>query len=350
MAMEDDPQVPKSGPMSGRVFRNPGHRPAAADRHLDSQPSTVNSVVVNPPGQLFLPAHSAFNKWGVDVRVRFILSRPSKGSSRFCAPVERVEQKTPTRGKVADSKKLVQLPPPGSTIVSHYIKVEGTYHKIEPNFFRPNITKDQREGSNFSKLVGKGSEGLLGFDVDKKADNNENQERLRKLSPGAICISELLTPTDLARMPIATSGQSPSDSTAGRILPEKNNKEKSLERNIDNVVFGDVLFKSWYPSWYPKEIIGEKGLVGDGKGIVVQTLYVCKWCFGYGKNVEEWARHCRACEKATAGPPGRKIYTHGPTGSWSVWEVDGEVDTVSFLLFCHPFPNLLFASTLLSFC
>ncbi|KAH8590821.1 acyl-CoA N-acyltransferase [Bisporella sp. PMI_857] len=111
----------------------------------------------------------------------------------------------------------------------------------------------------------------------------------------------------------------------------KDNKDKTIERNIDKVVFGDVIFKSWYPSWYPKEIIGEKGLLGDGRGIVVQTLYVCKWCFGYGKNVEEWARHCRGCLRATAGPPGRKIYTHGQTGTWSVWEVDGEVDT----LFCQ---------------
>jgi hypothetical protein len=112
--------------------------------------------------------------------------------------------------------------------------------------------------------------------------------------------------------------------------PERIDREKTLERNIDNVVFGDVMFKSWYPSWYPKEIIGEKALTGDGKGIVVQTLYVCKRCFAYSKVAEDWVRHLRVCEK---GVPGKSVYVHGAgQGVWSVWEVDGGVDTVSTLL------------------
>jgi MYST family zinc finger domain len=110
-------------------------------------------------------------------------------------------------------------------------------------------------------------------------------------------------------------------------LSEQIDREKALERNIDNVVFGDVIFKSWYPSWYPKEIIGEKALSGDGKGIVVQTLYVCKRCFSYSKVPEEWVRHSRLCEKEV---PGRRVYVHDARqGVWSVWEVDGGVDTVS---------------------
>ena len=92
------------------------------------------------------------------------------------------------------------------------------------------------------------------------------------------------------------------------------------------VVFGDVMFKAWYPSWYPKEIIGEKALDGKGLGIVVQTLYVCKKCFGYGKEVHDWVRHTQVCRKEA---PGSKIYDHGPDAIWSVWEVDGGVDTVS---------------------
>lgn len=96
------------------------------------------------------------------------------------------------------------------------------------------------------------------------------------------------------------------------------------------MVFGDVLFKSWYPSWYPKEIIGEKALAGDNKGIVVQTLYVCKRCFAYSKVVEDWVSHCNLCEKEV---PGQQVYVHGAgQGVWSVWEVDGGVDTVSFIL------------------
>jgi hypothetical protein len=102
-------------------------------------------------------------------------------------------------------------------------------------------------------------------------------------------------------------------------------REKALERNIDNVIFGDVTFKAWYPSWYPKEIIGEKGLNGESKGIVVSELYVCKRCFGYGKAVVEWVSHTRCCEKEV---PGRQVYRHGKEGVWAVWEVDGGVDTV----------------------
>jgi hypothetical protein len=115
---------------------------------------------------------------------------------------------------------------------------------------------------------------------------------------------------------------------------EEKDREKALERNIDNVVFGDRMFRAWYPSWYPKEIIGEKAL-SDAKavGIVVQTLYVCKKCFGYGKEVHDWARHCQRCEKEL---PGTRVYLHGAGEGksekecvWSVWEVDGGVDTVS---------------------
>lgn len=164
----------------------------------------------------------------------------------------------------------------------------------------------------------------------------------RKAEPSpsnTICISTVLAATELAMPPLDTSLlkrraslSTPLHSqTSSKTRTEKIDREKALERNIDNVVFGDVMFKSWYPSWYPKEIIGEKALNGDGKGIVVQTLYVCKKCFGYSRVVEEWVGHCRICEK---GVPGKRVYVHGAEkdvgeGSWSVWEVDGEVDTVS---------------------
>ncbi|KAL2063996.1 hypothetical protein VTL71DRAFT_4490 [Oculimacula yallundae] len=121
--------------------------------------------------------------------------------------------------------------------------------------------------------------------------------------------------------------------------PDKD--KETLERNIENVIFGEVTFKAWYPSWYPKEIIGEKALTvgaGDKGGIVVPELYVCKRCFGYGKVLVEWVRHCRCCEREV---PGKKVYVHGgwreddsprpAVGEWSIWEVDGGVET----LFCQ---------------
>ncbi len=135
-----------------------------------------------------------------------------------------------------------------------------------------------------------------------------------------------------------TSSSTSASSSVSKAQPDLDSKvskhEKPLERNIDNVIFGDVTFKAWYPSWYPKEIIGEKALNGESRGIVVPELYVCRRCFGYGKVLVDWVRHCRCCEK---GVPGEKVYSHGvgrgggdPT--WTVWEVDGSVDTVSISL------------------
>jgi hypothetical protein len=124
----------------------------------------------------------------------------------------------------------------------------------------------------------------------------------------------------------------------GKKETEKERREKDLERNIDNVIFGDVTFKAWYPSWYPKEIIGEKALSCEGKGpgITVKELYVCRRCFGYSKALVDWVRHCRCCEREV---PGSKVYTHGAEGEgggWSVWEVDGSVETVSNSLSLPP--------------
>lgn len=119
---------------------------------------------------------------------------------------------------------------------------------------------------------------------------------------------------------------------------EQKKKDEPGERNIDNVIFGDITFKAWYPSWYPASIIGEKALSDTKKecGIVVSELYVCNRCFGYSKTLVEWVRHCRCCEK---GVPGTRIYVHAEDGivagegdeaRWSIWEVDGGVETVCF--------------------
>lgn len=47
-----------------------------------------------------------------------------------------------------------------------------------------------------------------------------------------------------------------------------------------------------------------------------------------------WVGHVKACSRRLGGGeamvPGRRIYTHGDSG-WGIWEVDGEVDRVSFL-------------------
>lgn len=178
-------------------------------------------------------------------------------------------------------------------------------------------------------------------------------------------------------------------------------KPSTAERNIDNVVFGDVMFRAWYPSPYVKEVVGKevieerkirglaasggagnvvdsvwkvdgahtngytagggpiviggKGLQPDGTvSLMLERLFVCRWCFAYTRHVGEAVGHRRSCERQPGqrlgedgwGVPGRKIYTHPLSkaekmkrgagkgqGVWSVWEVDGEVDTVT-PIFC----------------
>jgi len=186
---------------------------------------------------------------------------------------------------------------------------------------------------------------LLGFEEIGTATGGEGREREKDLSKGTICISTLLTAIDLVGMPsmnFSTIGARRRSSVASITAPShmktvtkavaKEDGKKALddkiahERNINQVVLGDTLFTTWYPSWYPNETLPEKE---KGKGIVVETLYVCKWCFAYGKCVEDWVQHCKVCERASDGPPGRKIYSHGEKGILSVWEVDGDAEKVA---------------------
>lgn len=111
------------------------------------------------------------------------------------------------------------------------------------------------------------------------------------------------------------------------------------------------MFQAWYPSPYVKDIVGKDVIEEvrkkgpDGKPIVaelmLERLYVCQWCFGYCRDLVDAIGHRKFCERSPAKGgdiPGRLIYTHPPSktaagraeGSvWSVWEVDGEIDTVS---------------------
>ncbi|KAH6891275.1 acyl-CoA N-acyltransferase [Thelonectria olida] len=161
------------------------------------------------------------------------------------------------------------------------------------------------------------------------------------------------------------------------------------DRNIDKVVLGNICFRTWYPSYYGKEVLGDisghSGKTGSkdtggkdqtgGKAAsrkerdhlpVLERLYVCPCCFKYSKELVAWWRHVRVCE-GQAHVPGRKIYTHPQgrrkvliphdgkvpapgakkrrgeggvkyieeviqdEGEWSIWEVDGEQDP----LFCQ---------------
>ena len=82
-------------------------------------------------------------------------------------------------------------------------------------------------------------------------------------------------------------------------------------RNVLNVVLGDMLFKTWYPSFYPEELIGRE----------TERLYVCRWCFRYTKDVSEYAVHVRHCALEPHEPPGKLIYAKAP---YAIYEIDGE--------------------------
>lgn len=50
---------------------------------------------------------------------------------------------------------------------------------------------------------------------------------------------------------------------------------------VHNVVLGDIQFKTWYPSFYPEELVGRN----------LQRLYVCQWCFKYSEEVTTFLAH-----------------------------------------------------------
>ncbi|EAW09531.1 putative histone acetyltransferase (MysT1) [Aspergillus clavatus NRRL 1] len=82
------------------------------------------------------------------------------------------------------------------------------------------------------------------------------------------------------------------------------------ERNVKHVVLGDLLFKTWYQSIYPEDLVSKD----------TDQLYVCCWCFRYSCDADTHVKHMRLCEHRTT-PPGPKIYEQG---GYAVWEVDGE--------------------------
>ncbi|KAJ5095590.1 hypothetical protein NUU61_004946 [Penicillium alfredii] len=83
-----------------------------------------------------------------------------------------------------------------------------------------------------------------------------------------------------------------------------------VDRNVKNVVLGDLLFKPWYQSIYPEDLVAKD----------TECLYVCRWCFRYSCDGAAFAAHTRACEHRTT-PPGTKVYDNG---GYAVWEVDGQ--------------------------
>ncbi|KAG8529335.1 uncharacterized protein KY384_005971 [Bacidia gigantensis] len=58
---------------------------------------------------------------------------------------------------------------------------------------------------------------------------------------------------------------------------------KRLDRkpDIHHVVLGDILFDTWFPSFYPDELVGKE----------LDRLYICQWCFKYSKEQQQYLTH-----------------------------------------------------------
>ncbi|PHH52889.1 Males-absent on the first protein [Ceratocystis fimbriata CBS 114723] len=111
------------------------------------------------------------------------------------------------------------------------------------------------------------------------------------------------------------SSTTPTSATAS-----SNTNMPCADRNIDYVVLGELCFRTWYPSPYSKDVLGQpssRPARAHGRKRQAPLLEKFMGNHLYGS------------------VPGRKVYVHptreGETGEWSVWEVDGEKDS----LFCQ---------------
>ncbi|KAL8870252.1 MAG: hypothetical protein Q9174_003662 [Haloplaca sp. 1 TL-2023] len=86
---------------------------------------------------------------------------------------------------------------------------------------------------------------------------------------------------------------------------------KTAKLNVQHVVLGDLLFKTWYPSYYPEDVVGRE----------VDRLHVCQWCFKYSRELVPFLAHRKLCTARDQTLPGQAIYSKD---GYSVYQVDGE--------------------------
>ena len=119
---------------------------------------------------------------------------------------------------------------------------------------------------------------------------------------------------------------------------------KVLNRNIDQVVLGDLLFDSWYFSPYPEAVLYgtehhlSKPLNGEHKNghvekvvaPIIPKLHVCRYCFKYTTSPTDYAHHIQThvqdYEEDPQGwipVPGKAVKVYEWEG-FCVWDVDGE--------------------------
>lgn len=61
--------------------------------------------------------------------------------------------------------------------------------------------------------------------------------------------------------------------------------------NVKHVVLGDLLFKTWYPSLYPEELVSRD----------LERLYVCHGCFKYSKELMPFLAHVVRTSRVVLG-------------------------------------------------
>lgn len=76
-----------------------------------------------------------------------------------------------------------------------------------------------------------------------------------------------------------------STSPIARVVPPSSQQHSPVKavanQTVHHVVLGDALFKTWYPSYYPDELVGKE----------VERLYVCQWCFKYSREIMPYLGH-----------------------------------------------------------
>lgn len=73
----------------------------------------------------------------------------------------------------------------------------------------------------------------------------------------------------------------PSHALGSPSTSPKGNGRDPPDLNVRSVVLGDILFETWYPSFYPEELVGRE----------LDRLNVCPWCFKYSKELMFYLAH-----------------------------------------------------------
>lgn len=70
-------------------------------------------------------------------------------------------------------------------------------------------------------------------------------------------------------------------SPAGAYGKEHKTVPAESEPKVTTVVLGNLPLRSWYSSFYPKELVGDQ----------IERLCVCHWCFKYSKELMPYLSH-----------------------------------------------------------